>query len=476
MSDFESIHFTSKGRAVTNASKPEVLSRLREIVGVENVVVDPDKVEPYGADAVKEKFPPEAVVFPESTAQMVEILKLANEHLFPVTARGGGVGYTGGAVPIDGGIVVGTDRMNKIIEINADDLYAVCQPGIRTYELQQAVEKQGLMFAPDPASYKDSFIGGNIAENAGGMRTPKYGVTKHHVLGLEVVTATGEVIRTGGKTVKNVVGFDLTGLMCGSEGMLGIITEATLKLLPMPEATSTVRANFTSMEAACKVLTKFTPHGLLPMAMEVLDKFCVAAVEENFAFGLSRDAEAILLVAVDGSSGEVEKNAVLIEKIIAENGGFDILRARSKEEEDKLWDVRRAISPSLMKYGTLKINEDVVVPRSRVPELVARIEEIGRRHSTFVANFGHAGDGNIHVNFVVDRDNADEIARARKCVAETFQLSVDLGGTISGEHGIGYVKSQYMDYAVDRPTLEVMKAIKNVFDPKGILNPGKMFI
>jgi glycolate oxidase len=473
---FESIHFQSQGRKTTSASDPEVLESLREIVGVENVVVEPDRVEPYGADAVKEKFPPEAVVFPETTAEVAAILRLANEFLFPVTARGGGVGYTGGAVPVDGGIVVGTDRMKRIIEINVDDLYITCQPGLTTYEVQQAVAEHGLMFAPDPASYKDSFIGGNIAENAGGMRTPKYGVTKHHVLGLEVVTATGEVIRTGGRTVKNVVGFDLTGLMCGSEGMLGIITEATLKLLPMPEATSTVRANFTSMEAACRVLTKFTPEGLLPMAMEVIDKFCVAAVEESYAFGLSRDAEAILLVAVDGSREEVERQAVLIERIIGENGGFDILRSRSKEEEDKLWDVRRAISPSLMKYGTLKINEDVVVPRSRVPELVAKIEEIGRRHDTFVANFGHAGDGNIHVNFVVDREDAAAIARARECVAETFRLSVELGGTISGEHGIGYVKAQYLDYAIDRPTLEMMKGIKKVFDPNGILNPGKMFV
>ena len=473
---FESIHFESLGRKTTNASKPEVIAALQRIVGDENVVVEPERVEPYGADAVKEKFPPEAVVFPESTAEMVEILKLANEHVFPVTARGGGVGYTGGAVPIDGGIVIGTDRMKRILEMSADDLYVVCQPGLTTFEVQQAAAEQGLMFAPDPASYKDSFIGGNIAENAGGMRTPKYGVMKHHVLGLEVVTATGEIIRTGGKTVKNVVGFDLTGLMCGSEGMLGIITEATLKLLPMPEATSTVRANFTSMEAACKVLTKFTPEGLLPMAMEVIDKYCVAAIEENFAFGLSRDAGAILLVAVDGSKEEVERNAVTIERIINDNGGFDVLRAQTKEEEDNLWDVRRAISPSLMKYGTLKINEDVVVPRSKVPELVARIEEIGKRHDTFVANFGHAGDGNIHVNFVVDRDDLTAIARARECVSETFQLSVDLGGTISGEHGIGYVKSQYMHFAIDRPTLEIMKGIKKVFDPNGILNPGKMFI
>ncbi|MBS1797859.1 MAG: FAD-binding protein [Acidobacteria bacterium] len=473
---YSSIHFNAKPRAVTNASKPEVLEKLRAIVGADNVLVDPERVEPYGGDAVKEKFPPEAVVFPESTAQMVEILKLANEYLFPVTARGGGVGYTGGAVPIEGGIVVGTDRMNRIVEINADDLYVVCQPGLTTYALQQAVEKYGLLFPPDPASYKDSYIGGNIAENAGGMRTPKYGVTKHSVLGLEVVTATGEVIRTGGRTVKNVVGFDLTGLICGSEGMLGIITEATLKLLPMPEATATVRASFKTMEEACKVLTRFTPEGLLPMAMEVVDRNCIGAIEENFAFGLAADAGAILIVAVDGFRDEVEKNAITIERILKANNGFDILRSKTKDEENKLWDVRRAISPSLMKYGTLKINEDVVVPRSKVPELIRRVEEIGRRHQTFVANFGHAGDGNIHVNFMCDRADADSVARARACVKETFELSVNLGGSISGEHGIGYVKAPYLDIAVDRPTLEVMKAIKKVFDPNGILNPGKMFV
>jgi glycolate oxidase len=473
---YQSIHFNAKSRQTTNASKPEVIEKLRQIVGAENVLVEPEKVEPYGADAVKEKFPPEAVVFPESTAQMVEILKLANEYLFPVTARGGGVGYTGGAVPIDGGIVIGTDRMNKILEISADDLYVVCQPGITTWALQQEVEKHGVFFPPDPASYKDSFIGGNIAENAGGMRTPKYGITGRYVLGLEVVTATGEVLRVGGKVEKNVVGFNLTSLIVGSEGMLGIITEATLKLLPMTEATSTVRASFKSMEEACKVLTKFTPEGILPMAMEVIDKYCIEAIEQNYAFGLPKDAAAILLVAVDGSHEEVAKNAETIERILGENGGFDVLRAKSKEDEDKLWDVRRAISPSLMKFGTLKINEDVVVPRSKVPELVARIEEIGKKHNTFVANFGHAGDGNIHVNFMCNREDADSIQRARKCVSEAFQLSVDLGGTISGEHGIGYVKAPYMDYAIDKPTLEIMKGIKQVFDPNGILNPGKMFV
>ncbi len=473
---FKSIHFDSKGRKTTNASKPEVLEKLSKIVGGENILIEPEKVEPYGADAVKEKFPPEAVLFPENTQEVSEILKLANAEIFPVTARGGGVGYTGGAVPVDGGIVIGTDRMNKIIEISEENLYAVCQPGIRTFELQEEVEKFGLIFPPDPASYKDSFIGGNIAENAGGMRTPKYGVTKHSVLGLEVVTATGEIIRTGGKTVKNVVGFDLTGLMCGSEGMLGIITEATLKLLPAPEATATVRASFRSMEEACEVLTKFTPEGLLPMAMEVIDRNCIGAIEENYAFGFSKDTNAVLLVAVDGFTEEVEKHSKLIEKILKENGGFDVLRSENKEDENKLWDARRAISPSLMKYNNLKINEDVVVPRSKVPELIRRIEEIGKKHSTFVANFGHAGDGNIHVNFMCDRNDPVSLANARRAVKETFELSVELGGTISGEHGIGYVKSQYLRLAVDQPTLEIMKGIKKVFDPNGILNPGKMFV
>ena len=473
---FQSIHFNSKGRATTNASKPEVIEKLKSIVGAENVLIAPEKVEPYAADAVKEKFPPEAVVFPENTEQVSRILKLANEFLFPVTARGGGVGYTGGAVPVEGGIVVGTDRMNRIVEISAENLYAICQPGIRTIELQQAVEKFGLMFPPDPASYKDSFIGGNIAENAGGMRTPKYGNTKYSVLGLEVVTATGEIIRTGGKTVKNVAGFDLTGLMCGSEGLLGIITEATLKLLPLPEATATVRASFATMKAACEVLTEFTPHGLLPMAMEVIDRNAVGAIEENYAFGFSQNTEAVLLVAVDGEKLQVERESKLIEQILQDNGGFDILRSKNKEDENKLWDARRAISPSLMKYGSLKLNEDVVVPRSKVPELIDRIEEIARKQNTFVANFGHAGDGNIHVNFMCDRDNADSVGRARECVKETFRLAVELGGTISGEHGIGYVKAQYLDLAIDAPTLEMMKAIKKVFDPNGILNPGKMFV
>jgi glycolate oxidase len=467
---------STKARARTAASDPDVLTKLREIVGDEHVIVDDLKMEPYGQDAVKEKFPPEAVVFPGTAREVAAILKLANESRFPVTARGGGVGYSGGAVPVEGGIVIGTDRMNKILEINADDLYVVSEPGVTTFALQQAVEAEGLFYPPDPASYKTSFIGGNIAENAGGMRSAKYGVTKHFVMGLEVVTPTGEIIRTGGRTSKNVVGFDLTGLICGSEGMLGIITEATLRLLPLPEATSTVRAAFGSMRAACACITQFTRSRITPVAIEVLDRSSISAIESEFAFGLSPDAGALMIVSVDGSGTEVERASRAVEQVLRDGGGFDVLRSVTKDEEDKLWDVRRALSPAMKKFGSLKLNEDVVVPRSRVPELIEQVEEIGRRHQTFVVNFGHAGDGNIHVNFMCERDDPEAVARARAAVRDTFEVAIALGGTISGEHGIGYVKAPYLDMAVDETTIDAMKRIKRALDPNGILNPGKMFV
>ena len=471
-----SIHFADGGeRARTAASDESVRARLREIVGGENVLVDEERVEPYAGDALKEKFPPEAVVLPRTAREVSEILRLANERGFPVTARGGGVGYTGGAVPVEGGIVLGTDRMNRIKEVSAENLYAVTEPGVTTYALQQAVEREGLFYPPDPASYKNSYVGGNIAENAGGIRSAKYGVTKHYVLGLEVVLPTGEVVRAGGRTSKNVVGFDLTGLLCGSEGMLGVITEATLRLLPLPEATRTVRATFRTMAAACACPPAFTRARVTPVAVEVLDRAAVGAVEAEFAFGLDREAGALLLVSVDGPAAEVEREARVVEEVMKELGGYDVLRSETREEEERLWDVRRALSPAIRKYGTLKFNEDVVVPRSRVPELVARVEEIGRRHQTFVVNFGHLGDGNIHVNFMCERSDPAAVGRARAAVGETFATAVELGGTISGEHGIGYVKAPYLHMALDPDTVEAMRRIKRALDPRGILNPGKMF-
>src|SRR5215216_1389112 len=299
------IHFADKGvRARTAASEPGVLARLREIVGAENLLVDEERVEPYAGDALKEKFPPEAVLLPQTAQEVSAILRLANERRFPVTARGGGV--------------VGTDRMNRIREVSVENLYAVTEPGVTTYALQQAAEEVGLFYPPDPASYKNSYIGGNIAENAGGIRSAKYGVTKHYVLGLEVVLPTGEIIRTGGLTSKNVVGFELTGLICGSEGLLGIITEATLKLLPLPETTRTVRATFKTMAAACACPPAFTKARVTPVAIEVLDRNSIRAVESEFAFGIDPEAGALLLVSVDGPRDEVERTARLVEDAVRE--------------------------------------------------------------------------------------------------------------------------------------------------------------
>jgi glycolate oxidase len=296
------------------------------------------------------------------------------------------------------------------------------------------------------------------------------------VLGLEVVLATGEVVRTGGLTSKNVVGFDLTGLVCGSEGMLGIITEATLKLLPLPETTRTVRATFGTMAAACACPPAFTRARVTPVAIEVLDRNAIRAVESEFAFGIDPEAGALLLVSVDGEREEVERAARVVEEVVRELGGYDVLRSESREDEDRLWDVRRALSPAIKKFGTLKFNEDVVVPRSRVPELVGRVEVIGRKYETFVVNFGHLGDGNIHVNFMCDRDDPEAVARAREAVGETFAAAVELGGTISGEHGIGYVKAPYLRMALGAETIDAMRRIKRALDPNGILNPGKVFM
>ena len=457
------------------AIERETITRLCEIVGEDHVITERERLAPYGQDALGELFLPDLVVLPRTTEEVAAIMKLANEKLLPVTARGGGVGYTGGAVPVRGGLVLSTERMNRIKEINFDDLYAVVEPGVRTYELQCAVEERGLFYPPDPASFRESFIGGNIAENAGGPRSIKYGVTKHYVLGLEIVTPTGEVIRAGGRTTKNVVGFDLVGLICGSEGLLGIITEAILRLLPLPEARRTVRALFRTMREACACVPQFVRAALVPAAIEVMDRHSIRAVNDAFSFGIPDEAEALLLVEVDGNRDEVECEARVVERILRESGGFDVRRAETAEEERELWEVRRALSDAIKRYGTLKLNNDVVVPRSRIPELIERVEQIAQRYEIFVVNFGHAGDGNIHVNFMCDGNDREAVRRAREAVRETFAAALELGGTISAEHGIGYTKAPYLRMALSEPTIETMKRIKRALDPNWILNPGKMF-
>ncbi len=454
----------------------EIIRQLAEIVGAEYVTTARDVVIENSQDALKQVFPAEAVVFPRTAEEISAILRLANERHFYVTARGGGVGYSGAAVPVRGGIVLATKRMNRILEINKADLVVVTEPGVTNYELQKAVEAEGLFYPPDPASWRESFIGGNIAQNAGGPRCAKYGTTKQFVLGLDFVTPTGEIIHAGGRTTKNATGYNLASLMVGSEGMLGIITRCTLRLLPLPEARGTALAIFASAEAACRCVASFSDAHIMPAALELLDRASINAIEDYEPSGLPREAGALLMIEVDGLRETVAREAEIVREVCQAAGAIEFREAANDEQATAIWEVRRKLSPAVKRTGVRKINEDVVVPRSRIPELLAFIEEVGRHYGFLIPTFGHAGDGNLHVNVMLQRDDEAERECAERAVREIFQRSVALGGTISGEHGIGYTKAPYLDIALTRPTIELMKTIKRALDPNGILNPGKMFV
>jgi glycolate oxidase len=454
----------------------EIIRSLESIVGTEYVSTREDIVVENSQDALKQVFPADAVVFPRTETEIAAIMRLANEHRFFVTARGGGVGYTGGAVPIQGGIVLATRRLNQILEINKADLVAVTEPGVTNYTLQQAVEAEGLFYPPDPASWKESFLGGNIAENAGGPRCAKYGATKQFVLGLDFVTPTGDIIRAGSRTTKNATGYNLAALMVGSEGMLGIITKCTLRLLPLPESRQTSLAVFSSIEAACKCVASFADAGIMPSALELLDQASINAIEDYEPSGLPRTAGGLLIIEVDGLRETVAREAVIVADVCRASGAINFRSAANAEEASAIWEVRRKLSPAVKRTGVRKINEDVVVPRSRIPELMAFIAEVGARDGFLIPTFGHAGDGNLHVNVMLKRDDEAERAVAHHSVREIFQRAVALGGTISGEHGIGYAKAPYLDIALTNPTIELMKTLKRAMDPNGVLNPGKMFV
>jgi glycolate oxidase len=453
----------------------EIIRRLEEILGAEHVTTVPEVIVENSQDALKQVYPAEAVVFPRTAEEIAAVMRLANERHFYVTARGGGVGYTGGAVPVRGGVVLATRRMNQILEINKADLVAVTEPGVTNYALQQAVEAEGLFYPPDPASWKDSFIGGNIAENAGGPRCAKYGATKQFVLGLDFVTPTGEIVRAGGRTTKNATGYNLASLMVGSEGMLGIMTRCVLRLLPLPEARRTALAIFGTAEEACRCVASFSDARILPVALELLDRASINAIEDFEPSGLPREAGALLIVEVDGLRETVAREAEIVREVCRASGAREFREAADDAAAAAIWEVRRKLSPAVKRTGVRKINEDVVVPRSRIPELLAFIEEVGRRYRFPIPTFGHAGDGNLHVNVMLQRDDAEERERGERAVREIFERSVALGGTISGEHGIGYAKAPYLDIALTAPTIELMKTIKRALDPHGVLNPGKMF-
>jgi glycolate oxidase len=455
-----------------------MLEALREIVGSDFVRTDPEIIRENSTDATKVFHPADVVVFPDSAIQISSILKLANRERVPVVSRGGGVGYAGGAIPIAGGIVISMRRMNRILEIHAIDLVAVVEAGVITDDLHRAAEAKGLFYPPDPASLKQSTIGGNVAHNAGGPRAFKYGVTRQYLLGLEVVLPTGEIVETGGRVVKNAVGYDLTDLMCGSEGTLGIITTLTMRLVPKPEAALTVMSLFDSVRHAAEAGNRLIEARIIPSKLELLDGQSLAAIrrylgEERIetTCDLPESAGSMLLVEVDGDRHTAERLMERVRTVLRSAGG-DL---REAVNADDLWAIRRYLSPAVARVRPNKINEDVVVPRSRVADYLESMEELQRAFGLPIICFGHVGDGNIHVNLMIDAADPNERDRADQVKRRIFQLAVDMRGTISGEHGIGIMKSEFLPMALSTDVIAAMKRIKQSLDPNNILNPGKIF-
>ncbi len=454
---------------------PLILNQLEQIVGSENLLTEKQDLICYGYDATQMEFMPEAVVHPANASETAAILRLANKELFPVFPRGAGSGFTGGSLPKAGGVVLVTTRMNKIIRIDTENLIAEVEPGVVTEEFQKAVEKLGLFYPPDPASLKFSTLGGNVAENAGGPRCVKYGVTRDFVMGLEIVLPTGEIIRTGTETYKAVVGYDLTRLLCGSEGTLGVITSITFKLLPLPDAKKTMLTIFDSIDGAARAVSTIIGNKIIPTTLEFMDYATLQCVERRFSLGVPSEGRAVLLIEVDGDRDLIEKQAERIHELIKPLGLIQFRAAKDNAESEELWKVRRLISPSLRDVNPDKLNEDIVVPRSKVPDIIREIEKIQQKYDIPIVNFGHAGDGNIHVNVMINKEVQGEEEKAHQAIREIFQATLDLHGTLSGEHGVGLAKQPYIEMELNNAQIKAMQSIKLALDPNNILNPGKIF-
>lgn len=455
---------------------PSFVSALEQIVGPAHLKRDPDSLDQYGHDALNRGHRPDVVVLPGDVHEIAAIAALCHETRTPLVVRGGGTGYTGGSVPTRGGVLLSCERLNRILEIDQQNLLAVVEPNVVTGDLQDAVERVGLFYPPDPASLRQSVIGGNVAECAGGPRAFKYGTTKRYVLGLEAVLPTGEIVRTGSKAVKNVVGYDLTQLLVGSEGTLAILTEIILRLIPKPPVQQTIRATFRDIGGAVGAVDALLKARAIPAALEIIDGDCLNAVASHLHTSLAPPGTgALLLLEVDGIPGSVAEEADRVVDACRAAGATEILRASSEAERQELWRVRRELSPSLKVIARLKINHDVVVPRGRVPQLFELVADLRARFALRIPCFGHAGDGNIHVNFMLNPDDAAEIARAHAAERLLFEGVVAMEGSISGEHGIGFAKAPFVGIELSAEEIALMKRIKQAFDPHGILNPGKMF-
>ena len=455
----------------------DFIKAVEEAVGPERCARGAETLELYASDASTCKGNAELVVLPDTTQQISAIAALCNRYRVPLTVRGAGTGYTGGAVPSHGGIVVTMERFNRILEIDEVNLLAIVEPNVVTGELQKAVESVGLFYPPDPASLNRCAIGGNIAECAGGPRAFKYGTTKRYVLGLEAVLATGEVIQTGGKTVKNVVGYDLTQTLVGSEGTLAIVTKAILRLIPLPPCRETVQATFRDIDDAVQAMIELVKARVIPSALEVIDLESLEAVAGylNDRTLAPAGTAAMLLLEVDGLPETVREEAARVEDACRRVGAESIRRAADAETRDELWRVRRELSPALKMIAGLKLNHDVVVPKSKVPDLFKVVDQLRADFDLTIACFGHVGDGNIHVNIMVDPDDSSAVARAADAELQLFKEVVRLEGVISGEHGIGLAKRSFIKLGLSSVELALMGRLKKAFDPNGILKPGKIF-
>ncbi len=455
--------------------KKDILKKLRRILGKDSLLTSWEDRACSSYDATCQSFLPDAVALPETAEQVAAILRLANAHRFPVIPRGAGSGATGGALPVAGGLVISFARMNRILEIDAANMIAVAEPGVITGELQAAVRKHGLMYPPDPASLKFCSLGGNAAECAGGPSAVKYGVTRDYIIGLEAVLPTGEIIKTGVRTEKGVVGYDLTRLLVGSEGTLAVFTKLILRLLPLPEAKRTFLLSFSALAEAAALVAEILAAGLLPCTLEFMDKTAIAAVRSRLSSPPPGDVAALLLVEFDGTADEVARQAGRFVEFVRQKGNCALRQAADEQETAELWQARRSISPAVISLRPHKIAEDVVVPRTKIPELVAFLERLSAELNLLILSFGHAGDGNIHVNIMLDKNKAEEAQRGLEAKERLFRFVLSLDGTLSGEHGIGITKAAFLPLEIDLPTLQLMRRLKQLFDPNNILNPGKIF-
>ena len=458
---------------MSEALNKAFISAIKQLFSAEDILFDKSLCWSYGYDNSRLHTPPQAVVFARNHQQIVSRVKLCRQYQVPIISRGSGTGTTGATVPIHGGIILSFEKMNKILHMEADNRLIIAEPGATNQSIQDAAAEHGFFWPPDPTSSAICTIGGNLAYNSAGPRAVKYGTTRENVLGLTVVTGKGDTLKTGVRTTKGVVGYDLTRLIIGSEGTLGIITQATLKLTPLPAEKRTLQITYDSIHSAAQAVSAIMAQPITPCALEFIDKQAIEMIRDYSSARLPHNAGAMLMVELDGNQSYLEEGLESIIVSARNSGCIDVIKASSEQEVKALWDTRKALSPALRKIAPKKINEDVVVPVSKIPDLIENLEKLSQKYNIPIVNFGHAGNGNIHVNLLTDPDDKQLQIKAHQCLEDVFQLVLSLGGTLSGEHGIGLVKKEFVSKELDEMNLHYMHAIKQQFDPDNILNPGK---